>query len=221
MVLALGFIADLDFGCSTFTGRDCNVLARFMSNQSKIELESKAGALLRKMCEAGCVVLMDDVETHWLVKSGYAYCSTKNLLSPTAKGREYFAELCLNASTDASQVQWTEEARSGLAEKNGRAGHISVQTKIQNAAIPGTPKHYTKETPEQALQEIQSLEMARKKLAKDLDMTMDELAVKMDQGRIAECKGFDREPHVAEFHLDRNRRQNLCIKCKKNKKETK
>jgi hypothetical protein len=183
----------------------------------KIELESEAGRLLRRLCEIGPVHHSDcDFQAaEWLVGNQYAYWS-RGSLYPSMEGQKYFSELCINPAVTESTQKWKEEALSGMTtHRSKNSGFIvSRETDIQSAAIPSVQKHYST-TPEDEVANIEKFNRLRAQILKDLGLSEDKARKASQEGRIRWCKHCEK---WGVFHKKGKYFQSMCAKCAKQRR---
>ena len=192
--------------------------ALLMSKQSKIEIESDAGQLLRQLVIHGSVIIDGrNNAALWLMKRKYArmgdWKHTK--LYVEERGRDYYEALCRNPATTESAAAWKEEARSGMTTAPGKLGTITKQSDIQNAVIPSPSPPGRSQTPESIMQDNERDAAARRKLLADLGCSEAELVRYGDEGRIRVC---DKCGEVGIFDRDRGSWKPMCRKCRKDRR---
>ena len=192
--------------------------ALLMSKQSKIEIESDAGQLLRQLVIHGSVIIDGrNNAALWLMKRKYArmgdWKHTK--LYVEERGRDYYEALCRNPSVTESVTAWKDEALSGLTTESGPCGVRSRQSGIERAVIPSPSPPGPRKTPESIMQDNERDAAARRKLLADLGCSEAELVRYGDEGRIRVC---DKCGEVGIFDRDRGSWKPMCRKCRKDRR---
>jgi hypothetical protein len=143
-----------------------------------------------------------------LLKLGYVEQRGKEWVK-TIDGETLFLEEIRDTRIKTSSVEFRDEALTGIT-KNGN------RSKLTRAALPSLsePSHGHRNKEEDAAIEVSMRSSAIRTIAKDLDMSLDEVAEGLRTGRVGRCKGIDGVGHWGIFHKrSEGGWKHLCKNC--------
>jgi hypothetical protein len=129
-----------------------------------------------------------------LLKLGYVEQRGKEWVK-TVDGETLFLEEIRDTRIRTSSVEFREEALTGMT-KDGN------QSKLTMAALPSLsePAHGHRNKEEDEAIKVSMRSSAIRTIARDLDMSLDEVADGLRTGRVGRCKGIDGVGHWGIFH---------------------
>lgn len=134
----------------------------------------------------------------------------------TQEGRDFAKDIAKNPSANNSPVKFREEALTGMrVAKSKTSGYrVTRRSEISSAVLPSCKQIKNTRTPEDELDDVQTMMAARDKLLLQLGISADELYDLANQDRLRTCSGGGRE-HIGIFDKNGAGWRNVCRACRK------
>lgn len=157
----------------------------------------------------------------WLEGKSYLSYHLGNYIVTDA-GLDYYDGAVDRPAVKTSPLAFKNEVLSGVKEvacDDRSLGKRTVPTSIQTPVLPGHEKMHSREPdPETFLRGKQEREQFKRRLMKELSLSEEGLMRALEEDRIRECKGHDKQKHIGIFDRKGKYWHSLCRQCRKIKR---